>query len=84
MGYFCLRWRAHVCAGAHHRILTQPDGSRRLVGFNFSEEPSGGLLHFFEYDEQFRLLHKTTRLLQVRMHVLVRHVAQISHVWVYL
>jgi hypothetical protein len=46
----------------------QPDGSRRLIAFNFSEEPSGGLLHFFEYDDQFRLLHKTTRLLPVRLH----------------
>lgn len=55
--------------GAHHRIVTSAEngaaGGRRLIGFNFSEEPSGGLLHFFEYDEQFRLLHKTTRLLKV-------------------
>ncbi|CAL8462447.1 g1980 [Coccomyxa elongata] len=50
--------------GAHHRIVPGPDGGRRLVGFNFSEEPSGGLLNFFEYDEQFRLLYKTTRLLK--------------------
>jgi hypothetical protein len=42
------------------------DGSRRLIGFNLSEEPTGGLLHFFEYDEEFRLLHKTARLLKVR------------------
>ena len=52
--------------GAHHRIVPGPGGARRLVGFNFSEEPSGGLLNFFEYDEQFRLLYKTTRLLKVR------------------
>lgn len=51
--------------GAHHRIVPGLDGGRRLVGFNFSEEPSGGLLNFFEYDEQFRLLYKTTRLLKV-------------------
>jgi hypothetical protein len=51
--------------GAHHRIVDGPNGDRCLVGFNFSEEPSGGLLNFFEYDEQFRLLHKTTRLLKV-------------------
>ncbi|KAK9906660.1 hypothetical protein WJX75_005713 [Coccomyxa subellipsoidea] len=50
--------------GAHHRIVDGPNGDRCLVGFNFSEEPSGGLLNFFEYDEQFRLLHKTTRLLK--------------------
>ncbi len=53
--------------GAHHRIVPGLDGGRRLVGFNFSEEPSGGLLNFFEYDEQFRLLYKTTRLLKVRV-----------------
>ena len=52
--------------GAHHRIVAAgPDGrSRRLIGFNFAEEPTGGLLHFFEYDEEFRLLHKTTHLLK--------------------
>lgn len=52
--------------GAHHRIVAAPGGGRRLVGFNFSEEAAGGLLNFFEYDERFSLLHKTTRLLKAR------------------
>ena len=56
--------------GAHYRVVLEPDGARRLVGFNFAEETSlgggNGLVHFWEFDESFDELHKTQHRMQVR------------------
>eukprot|EP00884_Botryococcus_braunii_P006857 jgi/Botrbrau1/16172/Bobra.0272s0007.1 len=45
--------------GAHYRVERGSGSPGRLVAFNFSEEPTSALLHFFEYDEDFKLLHKS-------------------------
>lgn len=44
--------------GAHYRTVTEPDGSHRLVGFNFSEEAQGGVVNFWEFDDKFKRLSK--------------------------
>lgn len=44
--------------GAHYRAVTEADGSQRLVGFNFAEEAQGGVVHFWEFDENFNRLTK--------------------------
>ena len=48
--------------GAHFRITTEPDETKRLIGFNFLEETTlgggNGVVHFWEFDEQFKQLHK--------------------------
>lgn len=55
--------------GAHFRITTEPDESRRLVGFNFLEETTlgggNGIVHFWEFDESFKQLHKTQHKMPV-------------------
>jgi len=58
--------RAGRFFGAHHRVELDAAGQERLVGFNFSEEPTGALVNFFEYEPAgFRLLSKATHQLEV-------------------
>jgi hypothetical protein len=58
--------RARRFFGAHHRVELDAAGQERLVGFNFSEEPTGALVNFFEYESAgFRLLSKATHRLEV-------------------
>ncbi|DBB06748.1 hypothetical protein WJX82_009214 [Trebouxia sp. C0006] len=49
--------------GAHYRVVSEPDASKRLIGFNFVEETTlsggNGVVHFWEFDESFKRLHKT-------------------------
>lgn len=56
--------------GAHFRIVSEPDQSKTLVGFNFLEETTlgggNGVVHFWEFDEQFKQLHKTQHRMPVR------------------
>lgn len=44
--------------GAHYRSVTEPDGSHRLVGFNFTEEAQNGVVNFWEFDDKFKRLSK--------------------------
>lgn len=44
--------------GAHYRSVTEPDGSHRLVGFNFTEEAQSGVVNFWEFDDKFKRLSK--------------------------
>ena len=51
--------------GAHSRTVTQAAGSRRLVGFNFTEGAQGGTVHFWEFDDKFSSISKTQHKLPV-------------------
>lgn len=55
--------------GAHFRVVSEPDESKRLVGFNFVEETTlgggNGVVHFWEFDEAFKRLHKTQHKMPV-------------------
>ena len=55
--------------GAHFRIISEPDESQRLVGFNFVEEAGlgggAGVVHFWEFDDTFNRLHKTQHKMPV-------------------
>lgn len=57
--------------GAHYRVTTEPDNSQRLVGFNFLEDVSlggsNGVVHFWEFDEKFKQLHKIQHTMPVSM-----------------
>lgn len=44
--------------GAHYRSVTEPDGSHRLIGFNFTEEAQNGVVNFWEFDDKFKRLSK--------------------------
>lgn len=44
--------------GAHYRSVTESDGSHRLIGFNFTEEAQGGVVNFWEFDDNFKRLSK--------------------------
>lgn len=52
--------------GAHYRSVTESDGSRRLVGFNFTEEAQDGVVNFWEFDDKFKRLSKEIVKLPVR------------------
>lgn len=47
--------------GAHYRIVTEADGSRRLIGFNFQEQSlaQSGVVTMWEFDDQFNSISKT-------------------------
>ena len=51
--------------GAHYRTVTEADGSRRLVAFNFEEQSKDGFVHFFEFDEGFNRVSKVQHKLPV-------------------
>ena len=55
--------------GAHYRVVLEPDASKRLIGFNFVEETTlsggNGVVHFWEFDEVFKRLHKTQHKMPV-------------------
>ncbi len=57
--------------GAHYRIVSEPDASKRLIGFNFVEETTlsggNGVVHFWEFDESFNRLHKTQHKMPVSL-----------------
>ena len=59
--------------GAHYRTVTDSDGSRRLVGFNFTEEAQGGVVHFWEFDDKFNRLSKAQVKLPVRGRCMLQH-----------
>jgi all-trans-8'-apo-beta-carotenal 15,15'-oxygenase len=44
---------------AHYRIVNQPDGSRRLIGFNSRETGMSNDITVWELDEEGRQLHKS-------------------------
>ncbi len=45
------------------RVFTEADGSQRLVAFSFGEALSDALITVWEYDEQWRCMHKIKRTL---------------------
>ena len=51
--------------GSHCRVTVEADGSRRLIGSSFQEGPLSGELIFMEYDEDMRLMHRTSAALPV-------------------
>lgn len=57
--------------GAHYRVVSEPDASKRLIGFNFVEETTlsggNGVVHFWEFDESFKRLHKTQHKMPVSL-----------------
>jgi len=57
--------------GAHYRVVSEPDTSKRLIGFNFVEETTlsggNGVVHFWEFDESFKRLHKTQHKMPVSL-----------------
>ena len=44
---------------AHYRIFTEPDGARRLVGFNSAEAGLDNTVTVWEFDEAGNRLHRT-------------------------
>ena len=51
--------------GAHYRAISEADGSKRLVGFNFTEEAQDGVVHFWEFDDQFHKISKVQHKMPV-------------------
>ena len=52
--------------GSHCRVVSEADGSRRLVGSSFREGLLSGELTFWEFDEGMQLLHSSRADLPVR------------------
>ncbi|MEW5299826.1 MAG: hypothetical protein WDW36_002801 [Sanguina aurantia] len=44
--------------GAHYRMVSQPDGSKRLIAFSAAEEGHDAMITLWEYDSDFKCLHK--------------------------
>lgn len=51
--------------GAHYRIITEADGSRRLIGFNFQEQAQSGDVTIWEFDDSFNSISKIKHTMPV-------------------